>query len=146
MNSDKWHLANRSCLAAKLKNPADSTAISEKYMLFGLFLTVPLSRHSTRELPFRPNEMASVAIRVALQVVLMFRLGFPEGAGLGDFRDNLSAPKPGGFGVRDRGLCDPCLIAAGVENRRAIAGPPIVALPIHSRRIVNLKKEFQELP
>src|SRR5436305_860008 len=44
MNSDKWHLADRSCLAAKLKNPADSTAISEKYMPFGLFLTGPLSR------------------------------------------------------------------------------------------------------
>ena len=115
-------------------------------MPFGLFLTGPLSRHSTRKLPFRPNEMASVAIRVALQVVLMFPLGFPEGAGLGDFRNNLSGPKPGGFDVRDRVLCDPFLILAGVENRRTIAGPSIVALTVQSRRIVNLKKEFQELP
>jgi hypothetical protein len=115
-------------------------------MPFGLFLTGPLSRHSTRELPFRPNEMASVAIRVALKVVSMFRLGFPEGAALGDFRDDFSGPKPGGFYVRDRVLCDTFLILAGLENRPAIAGPSIVAPTIHSRRIVNLKKEFQELP
>ena len=99
-------------------------------MPFGLFLTGPLSRHSTRKLPFRPNEMASVAIRVALQVVLMLRLGFPEGAGLGNFRKNLSGPKPGGLDVRDRVVCDPFLILAGVENRRTIAGSSVVALTI----------------
>src|SRR5689334_20982518 len=90
--------------------------------------------------------MASVAIRITFQVVLMLRLRFPKGTGLSEFRHNLPRPKPGGFDVRNRVACDPFLIRAGVEDRRTVAGSPIVALAVQSRRVMDLEKEFQELP
>jgi hypothetical protein len=115
-------------------------------MPFGFCLTRPVSRHSTRKLPLGPHEMASIPIRITLQVVLMLRLGFPKATGLSEFRNNLPRPKPGGFDVRNRVACDPFLIRADAEDRRTVAGSPIVALAVQSRRVMDLEKEFQELP
>ena len=89
--------------------------------------------------------MASVAIRIALQVVLMFRLGFPEGTGLRNFRHDLSGPQSRGFQVGYDLPRGPLLFLACVENRRTIAGSTIVTLTVQSRRIVDLEKEFQQL-
>jgi len=45
-----------------------------------------------RKLPVRPNEMASVTIWITLQIVLMLRLGFPEGTGWSYFGDHFTGP------------------------------------------------------
>ena len=47
--------------------------------------------------------MASVAVWVTLQVVLMLWLGFPKRVSLSDFRHNLPRPKGGRFDVRGHG-------------------------------------------
>jgi len=49
-------------------------------------------RRPARKLPVRPNEMASVATWITLQIVLMLRLGFPEGTGLSYLSDHLTGP------------------------------------------------------
>jgi pimeloyl-ACP methyl ester carboxylesterase len=46
--------------------------------------------------PARAREVAGVAVRVALQVVLVLRLGLPERTGRGDLGDDLAGPQPGG--------------------------------------------------
>src|ERR1700737_303516 len=81
-----------------------------------------------------------------LMTLCLVRFGLPEGTSLSDFRNNLPGPKPGGFDVRDSVACDPLLFLARVENLRTIAGSPIVSLAVQRGRIMDLEKEFQQLP
>ena len=46
-----------------------------------------------RKLPVRPNEMTGVAVGIVFQVILMLRLGLPEGTGAGYFGHHLARPK-----------------------------------------------------
>ena len=54
-----------------------------------------------RQRPVGPDEMAGVAMGVALQVVLVLRLGLPECAGGGHFGHDLARPAAGGLDVSD---------------------------------------------
>src|ERR1700678_2315611 len=52
-----------------------------------------LARFSTYgSLPFWPDEMAGVAVGKLLQIILMLRLGFPEGAGGRHFSHHFAGP------------------------------------------------------
>ena len=50
-------------------------------------------RFAVRQLPLRAREVAGFPVRVALEIVLVFGLGFPEGAGLADLGHDLAGPK-----------------------------------------------------
>src|SRR6185312_8882796 len=86
-----------------------------------------------RQLPVRADEVAGVAIGDALQVILMLGFGFPEVPGGRDLGNSLAGPQAGSVHV-----------LAGVEDRRAVAGADVVALPIHRGRVVDLEKELQQ--
>src|SRR5687768_14629898 len=75
--------------------------------------------------------------------MLGFRL--PEVACWNDFGDSLGWPEPRGVDVGDRVFGNPLLLVAGVEDRRSIAGPDVVALAIAGARVVNLEEELQNL-
>ena len=83
--------------------------------------------------------MAGVAVRDALQVILVLRFGFPEGADRRHLGHDLSRPQVRCVHVRDGIFGNALLLGAGVEDRRAIAGAPVVALAVDRRRIVNLE-------
>jgi hypothetical protein len=48
--------------------------------------------------------------------------------------------------VGDGVFGNPLLLVTGIENRRSIAGPDVVALPIARTWVVNLEEEFEGLP
>ena len=99
-----------------------------------------------RELPARPREVARVAVRDALQVVLVLGLGLPERDGLADLGHDLAGPQAGGLDVGDRVFRDLALLVAGVEDLRAVAGADVVALAVLGRRVVDLEEELQDVP
>ena len=101
---------------------------------------------AVRQLPAWPDEVAGVAVGVVLQVVLVLGLGLPERPGRRHLGDDLARPQPGGVHVRDRVLGDALLLVAGVEDRRAVAGPDVVALPVAGARVVDLEEELQQVP
>jgi hypothetical protein len=76
-------------------------------------------------------------------LVLGFR--FPEVTSGSDFRHNRARPKTRSIDVGDRVLRETTLLIVGVEDRRAVAHAYIVTLTIAGRRVVYLKKEFQEI-
>jgi hypothetical protein len=62
------------------------------------------------QLPAGAREVAGVAVRVALEVVLVLGLGLPERDGLADLGDDLAGPQAGGLDVGDRVLGDLALL------------------------------------
>src|SRR3954466_8952379 len=78
------------------------------------------------QLPARPREVAVVAVRVALEVVLVLGLGLPEGGGGADLRPDLAGPEPRGVDVGDRVLGDPALLVARNEDLRAVRRADVV--------------------
>ena len=98
-----------------------------------------------RQSPVRPNEVTGVAVRKLLQIILMLRLGLPERSGGRHLGDNLAWPEAGSIDIRDGVFRDPLLLVAGIENGRAVARAPVVALAVQRRGIVDLEKEFQQL-
>src|SRR5205809_3839624 len=98
-----------------------------------------------RQDPIRADEVAGVAVGVALEVVLVLGLGLPEVAGRGDLRDDLAGPAAGCFDVRDRLLGDLPLLVVGVEDRRPIARPDVVALTVQRGRIMDLEEELEHV-
>src|SRR5688572_7553510 len=101
---------------------------------------------TARQLPAGPDEVARIAVGVALEVVLVLGLGFPEIAGGRDFGHDLAGPQPRRVDVGDRVLGDALLLMARVEDRGAVARSRVVALAIARARVVNLEKELEELP
>ncbi len=101
---------------------------------------------SARKLPVRPNEMASVTIRIVLQIVLMLRLGFPKSTRGRDFSHHFTGPNPRRVDIGDGVTCNSFLFVACVENGGTITGSPVVALAIQCGRVMNLKEEFQQRP
>src|SRR6266567_2025892 len=85
------------------------------------------------QLPARPREVAGVAVRIALEVVLVLGLGLPERDGLADLGHHLPRPQARGLDVGDRVLGDLALLVAGGEDLRAIAGADVVALAVLGR-------------
>src|SRR6185312_5515443 len=99
-----------------------------------------------RQAPSRADEMAGVAVRIALEIVLMLGLRLPEIAGGRNFGGRLAGPKPGRIDVGDGVAGHALLLGAGIENRRAITHADIVALAVARRRIVDLEEELEQLP
>src|SRR5437879_3767337 len=64
----------------------------------------------------------AVAVRVALEVVLILGLGRPEEAGLADPGDELAWPVACGIDVGDRALGNPPLLVARTEDLGAVVG------------------------
>ena len=48
---------------------------------------------AARQFPVRPDEMAGIAVWKTLQIILMFRLGFPEVDGRCQFGHHFSGPE-----------------------------------------------------
>ena len=72
-----------------------------------------------------------------LDVVLVFGLGLPEGAGLADLGYDLAGPQTRGVGVGDRVLGDLALLVARVEDLGAVVRPPArLASPLLVRLVV----------
>lgn len=100
---------------------------------------------SVRKLPVRPGEVTGVAVRIALEIVLVLRFRFPEIARRHHLGHDLSGPEAGSVHIGDRVLRDPLLLVGRIEDRRAVTGADVVALAIASRRIVNLEKELKQI-
>src|SRR4051794_15205525 len=98
------------------------------------------------QLPARPREVAVVAARVALEVVLVLGLGLPERDSLADLGHDLAGPQARGVDVGDRVLGDLALLVARVEDLRAIARADVVALAVLGRRVVDLEEELEDVP
>ncbi len=88
--------------------------------------------------------MTRVAVRIPLQVVLMLRFGFPERTGRTHFCHHLARPEPGGVDVGNRVARNPLLFVVRVKDRRTIAGPGVVPLPVQCGRIMDLKEELEQ--
>src|SRR4030095_15336633 len=90
--------------------------------------------------------MAGVAAGISFEVVRMLGSGLPEVACWNNFSNNLSWPQARSIDVSDRVFRNPPLLVAGVEDRRPIAGPDVVALAIARARVVYLEEELEDLP
>src|SRR5690349_119319 len=90
-------------------------------------------RLAAGEHPAGPDEVARVAVGDLLQVVLVLLLGLPERTRRRHLRDDLPRPQTRRVDVGDRVLGDALLLLARVEDRRAVAAPHVVALPILGR-------------
>src|SRR5512146_2950430 len=80
---------------------------------------------SARKPPVRPNEMAVVTVRIVLQIVLIFRLGFPKSTGRRDFSHHFTGPNPRRFDISDGVTCNSFLFVASVEDGGTIAGSAV---------------------
>src|ERR1700678_3413410 len=98
-----------------------------------------------RKAPIRPDVVASVAIWISFQIILMLGFGLPEGTGRFYCRHGFSGPNSPGIDVSDGVLRGPFLLLVGIEDRRAIAGSAVVSLPIQCGRVMNLKEKLQQL-
>ena len=74
--------------------------------------------------------MTGVAVRIALEIILVLGHRLPKITHRPDFRDDLAGPQTGRIDVRDRVLGDLFLLVVRVEDCRTIARAEIVALPI----------------
>src|SRR5262245_24431612 len=97
---------------------------------------------AARQFPARPREMARIAVRVALEVVLVLGLGRPEFGGGRDLRHSAAGPQTGGVDIVDCLQCLVTLRLGDVEDLGAIRSSDIVALAIQRGRIVNLEEEL----
>src|SRR5262245_24022366 len=89
--------------------------------------------------------MAGVAARISLEVILMLGFGLPELASRNGCGHNRAGPQASSIDVGGRVFRNPPLLIAGVEDRRPIAGPDVVALPIARACVVNLEEELKDL-
>ena len=97
------------------------------------------------QFPARAREVAGIAERVALEIVLVLRLGLPEFAGGRDLRHNAAWPQAGGVDIVD---CPECLVTlrlGDIEDLRAVRSSDIVTLAVQCGRIVNLEEELQKV-
>ena len=98
----------------------------------------------TRQFPVWPDEVASVAVRETLQIILMLGLSLPEGTGGGYFRHHLARPQARSVDVGDGVFCDALLFVVHVEDGRPITGAYVVALPVARGGIMDLEEEFDQ--
>src|ERR1017187_5280031 len=113
----------------------DTSTISEKSARLSHSL-------AHRKAPVGPDEVAGVAQRGGVPIILMFRFRPPERTGRRKLRQHLPRPETRRLHVRDGILGDPLLFIAGVKDHRAIACSSVVALAVQGRRIVNLEEGF----
>jgi hypothetical protein len=96
----------------------------------------------TWQRPLRPHEVARVAVRIPLEVVLVLGFSFPEWPCAGDLGDDLSRPQSRGLDVGDGFLGDTSLLFVEVEDRGTVARTDVVALTVQRRRIVYPEEEL----
>src|SRR6187200_134886 len=82
------HVLRRRERASPLPLPLQSAALSGGF--------------AVGQLPARSGEVAGVAVRVALEVVLVLGLGLPERDGLADLGHHLAGPQSRGLDIGDR--------------------------------------------
>src|SRR6202034_1413719 len=70
------------------------------------------------QFPIGPDEVAGVSRRIALQVILVFRFGFPKGSDRRKFSDDLAGPQARSVDIGNGVFRDPLLLFAGVEDGR----------------------------
>src|SRR5574337_1295577 len=99
-----------------------------------------------RQPPPRAHEVAGIALRIVLKVVLVLRLGLPEIARWRHFGDHLGWPEARRIHVGDGLQRHLALHRGGVEDRRPIRAAHVVALPVRRARIVDLEEKLQQLP
>src|ERR671912_98689 len=97
------------------------------------------------QFPARAREVAGIAARVVLEIVLVLRLGDPEFAGGRDLRHDPAWPQAGGVDIVDCPECPGTLRLGDIEDLRAIRASDIVALTIQRGRIVDLEEELQKV-
>src|SRR5215471_21846730 len=85
-------------------------------------------------------EGGRAAVRVALEVVLIFCLGLPEVTGLADLGHDLAGPVARGIDVGDRLLGHLALLLATVKDLRTVAGPDEIFAKVGS---VDLEEELK---
>src|ERR1700760_4570569 len=95
--------------------------------------------------PVWPNPMAGIAMRILLQIVLVFRLRLPEWSRRFYFRDRLARPDTRSIYVGNGIFCYPLLLFVGIEDSRAITGSPVIPLPVQRSGIMDLKEKLQQL-
>src|ERR1700675_1155925 len=105
-----------------------------------------LRLRAVRKLPARPDEMTGVAVRIAFQIILVLRLGVPEGTGGCELGYDFARPETGGLDIRDRILRDALLLVVHTENGGSVARSSVVALTVARGGIVNLEEKFQQRP
>src|SRR5690348_15308428 len=74
----------------------------------------------------------------------MFRLGFPERTGLSDLRHNPTGPASRRANIGDGLPGNSFLLTVCIEDGRAVAGAPVVALPVQRSRVMDLKEKLQQ--
>src|SRR5918995_5209024 len=104
----------------------------------------PFSSRLLSEHPVGTNEVARVAVRVALEVVLVLPLGLPERARLRHLRHHLPWPATRRVDLGDGLLRDAALLAVEVEDRGAVARPDVVALAVPRCWVVDPKEELEQ--
>jgi hypothetical protein len=87
-----------------------------------------------------PSEEGGAAVRVTLEVVLIFGLGLPEATALADLGHDLAGPVARGVDVKDRLHGDLALLLARVEDLRAVAGADEMLTKVGS---VDLEKVLE---
>src|SRR5438132_9364706 len=100
---------------------------------------------SYRQPPPWPDKMACVTVQNAFQVVLVFRLGFPEWARRSHLGHHLPWPQARRVYIGDRVFGDALLLVARREDCRSVGRSNIVDLAITRGRVVDLKKELEQL-
>src|SRR5882672_9575100 len=90
--------------------------------------------------------MTGVAVRKMLQIILMLRLGLPEGTDGCHFRHDLAWPEAGGLDICDRILRNALLLVTHIENSGAVTRARVVALTVARGGIVNLEETFEQGP
>ncbi len=85
--------------------------------------SLPAAAARARQLPVGPDEVAGVAVGIALEIILMLGLGFPEVAGGVTSVTTLPGHRCGCLDVGDRIFGDPLLLVPRGEDRRTIARP-----------------------
>ena len=74
--------------------------------------------------------MAGIAVGDAFEIILVLRFGLPEIASRRNLGDRFARPQTGGVNIGDGVQRNTLLFGVGVEDRRAITGPDIVALAV----------------
>ena len=97
-----------------------------------------------RQAPVRPHPVAGVAVRIVLQIVLMLRLGLPEGAGGLQLGHHRAGPATGGVHLGDRALGGLALRLAQPVDARAVGSAAVIALAVRRRRVMDLEEELQQ--
>src|SRR6516162_1244276 len=142
----------RTAAAKRLSRPRGKNSASKPCSVLGPSIHASMSRSCGAlasglplgKDPVGTREVTGVAVRIALQIVLVLWFGFPEVADRRHLGDDLARPQARRVHVGDRLLRHLSLLVARIEDRRTVACADIVALTIPRRGIVDLEEILQD--